>query len=104
MQAEPAALGPDALSNLHSELHSIIFEMTGNDYLIAIALPMVKRGQWLLRQRAALESPSAWSEHFALISAIEEGDADLAEVQARHHVLNVRREIMARFTPAETGK
>jgi DNA-binding GntR family transcriptional regulator len=97
VQSNPAAYGPDVLSDLHSELHSLIFEMTGNAYLIAIALPMVKRGQWLLRQSAPLETPSAWAEHHGLIAAIEDGDEDLAEVQARHHVLSVRHEINQRL-------
>jgi DNA-binding GntR family transcriptional regulator len=96
-QATPDAYGPDELSDLHSELHSTIFEMTGNEYLIAIALPMVKRGQWLLRQSAPLQTPSAWAEHHGLISAIEEGDGDLAESQARHHVLSVRSEMSKRL-------
>ncbi len=98
--SNPAAQGPDVLSDLHSELHSIVFEMTDNAYLIAIALPMVKRGQWLLRQNARLENPTAWAEHHGLIAAIEDQDEDLAEAQARNHVLSVRHEITRRF--AET--
>jgi DNA-binding GntR family transcriptional regulator len=84
----------DTLSELHTELHSIIFEMTGNNYLIAIAIPMVKRGQWLLRQNAPLRNPSAWSQHHELIGAIEAGDPDLAEAVARHHVLSVRSDLL----------
>ncbi|WP_170284810.1 GntR family transcriptional regulator [Kribbella amoyensis] len=90
----------DTLSNLHTELHSLIFEMTRNSYLIAIAIPMVKRGQWLLRQSAPLQKPAAWAQHDGLITAIEEGDADLAEAAARHHVLSVRRGLMPRLRPA----
>jgi DNA-binding GntR family transcriptional regulator len=89
-QAAPERHGLDTLSELHTELHSLIFEMTGNAYLIAIAIPMVKRGQWLLRQSAPLRTPSAWSEHHGLIAAIEAGDPDFAEAAARHHVLSVR--------------
>jgi DNA-binding GntR family transcriptional regulator len=83
----------DSLSDLHSELHSIIFEMTGNAYLMAIARPMVKRGQWLLRLRSPLRDPDAWSQHHGLIAAIEAGDGDLAEAEARHHVLSVRSQL-----------
>lgn len=89
-QAVPDRHELDTLSELHTELHSLIFEMTGNAYLIAMAIPMVKRGQWLLRQGAPLRTPSAWSEHHGLIAAIEAGDPDLAEAAARHHVLSVR--------------
>jgi DNA-binding GntR family transcriptional regulator len=89
-QGAPERHELDTLSQLHTELHSLIFEMTGNAYLIAIAIPMVKRGQWLLRQSAPLRTPSAWSEHHGLIAAIEAGDPDFAEAAARHHVLSVR--------------
>ena len=88
----------DTLSGLHTELHSLIFEMTGNSYLIAIAIPMVKRGQWLLRQNAPLRTPAAWSQHHELIAAIEAGDPDLAETVARHHVLSVRSEMRELLT------
>jgi DNA-binding GntR family transcriptional regulator len=99
-QTAPDEHGLDDLSELHTELHSIIFEMTGNAYLIAIAIPMVKRGQWLLRQSSPLRNPSAWSEHHGLIAAIEAGDPDLAEAQARHHVLSVRNDMRKRFEEA----
>jgi DNA-binding GntR family transcriptional regulator len=90
----------DALSDLHTELHSLIFEMTGNGYLIALATPMIKRGQWVLRQSAPLRTPSAWSEHGWLIDAIEAGDPELAESAARHHVLSVRRELLTHLDNA----
>jgi DNA-binding GntR family transcriptional regulator len=97
VEQHPDDYSRDALSDLHTELHSIVFEMTENPYLTAIALPMVKRGQWLLRQYSRLENPSAWAEHHALIAAIEEGDEDFAEVVARHHVLSIRRQLLGRF-------
>jgi DNA-binding GntR family transcriptional regulator len=93
-QTAPERHALDTLSDLHTELHSLVFEMTGNSYLIAIAIPMVKRGQWLLRQNAPLRAPSAWSQHHELIGAIEAGDADLAEAVARHHVLSVRGDLL----------
>lgn len=100
VQTHPEGRDLDLLSELHTELHSLIFEMTGNSYLIAIAIPMVKRGQWLLRQHAPLRTPSAWSQHHELISAIEEGDPDLAETVARRHVLSVRGEMRTALSAA----
>jgi DNA-binding GntR family transcriptional regulator len=88
----------DTLSDLHTELHSLIFEMCGNSYLNAIAIPMVKRGQWLLRQ-APLGTPSAWSQHHGLIAAIEAGDPELAEAQARFHVLTMRSSMRTQPEP-----
>jgi DNA-binding GntR family transcriptional regulator len=93
VQTSPDSFELDTLSELHTELHALIFEMTGNSYLIAMAIPMVKRGQWLLRQSSPLRLPEAWSEHHWLIAAIESGDPELAEAAARHHVLSVRGRI-----------
>jgi DNA-binding GntR family transcriptional regulator len=101
-QTAPDQHGLDDLSELHTELHSLVFEMTGNAYLIAIAIPMVKRGQWLLRQSSPLRTPSAWAEHHGLIAAIEAGDPDLAEAEARHHVLSVRSDLRKRLREASS--
>jgi DNA-binding GntR family transcriptional regulator len=100
VEADNGGKALDTLSELHTELHSLIFEMTGNSYLIAIAIPMVKRGQWLLRQNAPLRSPAAWAQHHELIAAIQAGDPDLAEAIARHHVLRVRGEMREVLLPA----
>jgi DNA-binding GntR family transcriptional regulator len=97
VQGSPEKFDLDTLSGLHTELHSLIFEMTGNGYLMAIAIPMVKRGQWLLRQNAPLRTPGAWSEHHWLIDAIEAGDTELAESAGRHHVLSVRKDLNKRL-------
>ena len=88
----------DELSDLHSRLHSLVFEMTDNAYLIAVALPMVKRGQWLLRRYAALEDPTAWDEHHEIIAAIEARDEDLADLRARAHVESVREQMTGRMS------
>lgn len=100
-QTAPERYELDTLAELHTELHSLIFEMTGNTYLTAIAIPMVKRGQWLLRQSSPLRTPSAWSQHHGLIGAIEEGDPDLAETVARHHVLIMRSAMRRQFEPPD---
>lgn len=97
VQTSPGKFELDTLAELHTELHSLIFEMTGNSYLIAMAIPMAKRGQWVLRQGAPLRVPEAWSEHHWLIEAIEASDPELAEVAARHHVLNVRSRLQPQF-------
>jgi DNA-binding GntR family transcriptional regulator len=89
-QADPPRYSLDELSDLHTELHALVFEMSGNTYLTAIALPMIKRGQWVLRQQAPLHQPDAWSQHHDLIHAIEAGEPDLAEAVAKHHVLVAR--------------
>ena len=103
-QASPAELDLDRLSGLHTELHSLVFEMTGN------SLPDRHRhshGQARAVAAAAeraLRTPSAWSQHHGLISAIEAGDADLAEAVARHHVLTVRGDLLSGRRPTEHAR
>ncbi|MGX7679114.1 GntR family transcriptional regulator [Jatrophihabitans sp. DSM 45814] len=80
----------DALSDLNTEFHSKVFGIGGNDYLAGIGIPMVKRGQWLFRHSASYRAPHSWVEHQGLIAAIRAADAELAESEARDHVLAAR--------------
>jgi DNA-binding GntR family transcriptional regulator len=80
----------DSLAELNTEFHSQVFQMTANSYLIGMAIPMVKRAQWLFRHSAANRAPHSWTEHQDLIEAIRAGDEELAESEARHHVLAAR--------------
>ncbi|MFI0370733.1 GntR family transcriptional regulator [Actinomadura sp. 1N219] len=96
-QQDGARRSAQELSDLHTELHSKIFEMSRNDHLISVALPIVRRGQWLLLQHSSLKNPHAWDEHEPLIAAIEMGAEELAETTARAHVLSVRHRLLPRI-------
>lgn len=80
----------DALSDLNTDFHSQVFMIGGNDYLASLATPMVKRSQWMFRHSAAHRAPHSWTEHQGLIGAIRDGDEELAESEARNHVLAAR--------------
>lgn len=79
-----------ALAELNSEFHARVFQLSGNEYLVCVAVPMVRRGQWLFRQSVARRAPDSWTEHRSLVSAIKAGDAELAEAESRRHVLAAR--------------
>ncbi len=81
----------DVVANLNTEFHSLVMQMSSNAYLESIAIPTIKRSQWMYRQNAATRAPHSWSEHAGLLEAIREGDADAAEMEARHHVTAARR-------------
>lgn len=80
----------DVLADLNTEFHAQIFQTSGNSYLANIGVPMVKRAQWLFRQSAPYRAPHSWQEHQILVGAIEAADEELAETQARLHVLAAR--------------
>jgi DNA-binding GntR family transcriptional regulator len=80
----------DLLADLNTDFHSLVFEIGRNSYLAGIARPMVKRGQWQFRHSAAERAPHSWTEHRGLVQAIKSGDEELAEAEARHHVLAAR--------------
>lgn len=80
----------DALSSLNTDFHVAVFTLSENDYLAAIGKPMVKRAQWLFRHSASERAPHSWREHQGLLEAIVNGDEDMAESEARRHVLAAR--------------
>jgi DNA-binding GntR family transcriptional regulator len=85
-----AAHDLDALSDLNTDFHATVFTLSDNAYLAAIAKPMVKRAQWLFRHSASVRAPHSWREHQGLLEAIVAGDEDMAESEARRHVLAAR--------------
>lgn len=80
----------DALSNLNTDFHAQVFAIGRNAYLASLATPMVKRSQWMFRHSALRRAPHSWTEHRGLIEAIRAGDEELAESEARAHVLAAR--------------
>ncbi|MDQ1750593.1 MAG: hypothetical protein QOE71_1649 [Pseudonocardiales bacterium] len=88
----------DALADLNTDFHSYVFEIGGNNYLAGIAIPMVKRAQWLFRHSAAARAPHSWTEHRGLIEAIRSADGEFAESEARNHVLAARASFLRSAT------
>jgi DNA-binding GntR family transcriptional regulator len=87
----------DLLADLNTEFHLLVMEMSGNQHLISIALPTVRRAQWIYRQNALTRLPHSWSEHAGLIEAIAAGDEEAAEAEARSHVTSARRSFRDRI-------
>jgi DNA-binding GntR family transcriptional regulator len=79
------------LPNLVTEFHVGIMEMTNNPFLVTIAVPTIKRAQWVHLPDLSERAPHTWSEHVSLAKVIEAGDEDAAEAEARNHVENARR-------------
>ena len=80
----------DLLAAYNTEFHSLVVELSGNDYLGLLLAPMVHRVQWVFRTSAATRAPHSWTEHEELLRAIASGDEDYAEAVARAHVVAAR--------------
>lgn len=89
----------DLLAAYNTEFHSLVVELSGNDYLGLLVAPMARRVQWVFRTSAATRAPHSWTEHEELLRAIVSGDEEYAEAVARSHVAAARasyREVSAR--------
>ena len=80
----------DLLAEYNTDFHSLVVELSGNDYLGLLVSPMARRVQWVFRTSAATRAPHSWTEHEELLQAIASGDEDYAEAVARAHVAAAR--------------
>lgn len=80
----------DVLAACNTAFHSLIVELSGNDYLELLVAPMALRVQWVFRTSAASRAPHSWTEHGELLRAIVARDEDYAEAVARSHVTAAR--------------
>ena len=80
----------DLLAAYNTEFHSLVVELSGNDYLGLLVSPMARRVQWVFRTSAATRAPHSWTEHEELLRAIASGDEEYAEAVARSHVAAAR--------------
>jgi DNA-binding GntR family transcriptional regulator len=80
----------DLLAACNTEFHSAIVATASNAYLELLVAPMARRVQWVFRTSAAARAPHSWTEHEALLRAVEEGDEDLAFTLASSHVAAAR--------------
>ena len=80
----------DLLAACNTEFHSLVVDLSGNDYLGLLVAPMARRVQWVFRTTAPTRAPHSWTEHEELMRAIASGDEEYAEAVARSHVAAAR--------------
>ena len=93
----------DLLASYNTDFHSLVVELSGNDYLGLLVAPMARRVQWVFRTSAATRAPHSWTEHEDLLRAIDAGDEDRAEAVARAHVAAARASYRHVSGPAVSG-
>jgi DNA-binding GntR family transcriptional regulator len=80
-----AASDVKSLVAANTALHSHITRMSGNAVLQDLISQVERRVRWYYTPIAAPRGKDAWNEHFALIQAIVDGDAENAgEIMLRH--------------------
>jgi DNA-binding GntR family transcriptional regulator len=88
-----AAADADDLSEavtVNSLFHAEIAAIGGNTVLAELADIVGRRVQWYYRLVAPERGHGSWTEHGALIDAIEQHDAERAESLARKHTERTR--------------
>ncbi len=74
------------ISELNSQLHLRVIEISGNRWLSSMTRALYLHVQWVFHMGVAQRAPHSWQEHIALVDAIEAGDPDRAELTAMAHV------------------
>ncbi len=74
------------VAELNSALHSRVFELAGNRWLLQFSVAMYRHVHWVFRLGAAARAAHSWEEHVRLVEALESRDADAAERAATEHV------------------
>ena len=80
-----AADDESALVTANSDLHACIVQLSGNKVLAELIAQVERRVRWCYTPTARPRGQDAWHEHDAVIRAIADGDAPLAEQLMRAH-------------------
>ncbi|WP_112324045.1 GntR family transcriptional regulator [Oceanibium sediminis] len=96
-QGEEALANRDlaALTALNDKFHNALAEASSNRFLTDFIGTLRGKTHWLfagISQERALRS---WGEHAAIMRAVIDGDADMAELLASRHVSNVGRDLLS---------
>jgi DNA-binding GntR family transcriptional regulator len=74
----------------NNSFHAGVAELAGNAVLTELSEIVARRVRWYYRQVAPARGQESWSEHAALVEAIEAGDEDKAAAIARSHTESTR--------------
>jgi DNA-binding GntR family transcriptional regulator len=74
------------VAELNTALHSRVFELSGNRWLVQFSVAMYRHVHWVFRLGAEARAGHSWEEHVRLVEALEAHDGDAAELAAVEHV------------------
>ncbi|MET9736036.1 GntR family transcriptional regulator [Streptomyces sp. NPDC006458] len=88
----------DADVALNARFHAKVMELSGNAVLAELAGQVDRRVRWYYTPVARQRGEQSWTEHRALIAAIDERDEQLAGRLMREHTEHTRHSYNARGT------
>jgi DNA-binding GntR family transcriptional regulator len=74
----------------NNSFHAAVAEVAGNAVLTELSEIVARRVRWYYRRVAPARGHESWSEHAALLDAIEARDEDEAAAIARAHTERTR--------------
>ncbi len=74
------------VAQLNNDFHMRVIAISGNRWLGSISSALYLHVHWIFRLGAADRAPHSWVEHIRIVAAIEAGDTDRAEAEARAHL------------------
>lgn len=74
------------LPQLNTDLHTALVEVSGNTSLIAIHQLIRHKIQWVYTSNMDSRAADSWREHEMIMSAVLDGNSDLAAVLIRAHI------------------
>lgn len=79
------------LAKLNSEFHDLLAQAGSNRVLRDIVRSLRERTDVVFRRNSVERAPDDWREHAMILSAVIDGDEDLAQLFATRHVRNAAR-------------
>jgi DNA-binding GntR family transcriptional regulator len=82
---------PAELAQLNGEFHELLAVAGSNRVLRDVMRSLRERTNLVFQRNTAARAPEDWREHAAILSAVIEGDEELAMLLATRHVHNAAR-------------
>lgn len=89
------------LPRLNTDLHAALVEVSGNASLVAIHQLIRHKIQWVYASNIDRRAADSWREHEAIMTAVLEGNSDLAALLTRAHI--ARSAMHYRYRDTSTG-
>jgi DNA-binding GntR family transcriptional regulator len=89
------------LAELNGEFHELLAEAGSNRVLRDVIRPLRERTNLVFRRNTAERAPEDWREHAMILSAVIDGDEELAMLLATRHVRSAARARLGAVGPVE---
>lgn len=92
----------EARAELNADYHALLAEAGANRVLQELMRPLRERTEMVFRRNSTERAALDWQEHALILTAVAEGDEELAALLAARHVRRAARAPQAQATPTQT--